>query len=137
MSEKILVVDVGESIIGIQPVKFGRYIPYYGDKRVRALERLEDAGEVVTYNGNEYDIRELNKLSIRLRNTDFIMRGIHTDMRELCWPNIWGSNLRDTYKRYCSIKTEFPDTYEGSNRSDVFRTLHLWRYWKKHKEFRW
>lgn len=133
---KTLVVDVGQSIIGIQPVRFGRYIPYYGDKRIRALERLEEADEIVTYNGNEYDISELNKISTCLRGKPFTTLGGHIDMREICWPNIWGSNLTDTFKKYCIEQREFPKTYEGSNNSDVFMTLCLWRYWKKHKHFR-
>jgi hypothetical protein len=135
MPKKILVVDLGQAIIGIQPVKFGKYIPYYGDKRIRAIERLERADEIITYNGKRYDLDELDKLSNLLRYKKFSFSGIHTDMREICWPNILGSNLKNTYERYCNVKKEFPETYEGSNRSDVFMTLSLWRYWKENKEF--
>lgn len=117
---KSLVVDVGQSIVGIQDARRGRYFACYGDKRRRALERLEEADEVITYNGNRYDICKLDELSDKLRGTKFHMIGVHTDMRELCWPNILGSNLISTYKQHVGIKFEFPDTYEGSNRSDVF-----------------
>jgi hypothetical protein len=132
---RFLVVDVGESIIGVQDARRGRYFAYYGDKRIRALERLEEADEVITYNGNRYDIDKLNKLSIQLRGINFCMQGIHTDMRELCWPGILGSNLLSTYEKHIGIAFDFPDTYEGSNRSDVYMTKMLWLHWKKHGSF--
>jgi len=137
MAGNILVVDVGESILGLQRVHHGRYVPYYGENRIRALERLEQADEVVTYNGNRYDIEKLNELSLRLRRKEFRMRGIHTDMQDLCWPRILGSSLSNTYAHYCGTKKAFPDTYEGSNRCDVYRTLMLWRYWKENGSFNW
>ncbi|MBL1270857.1 MAG: hypothetical protein COB25_000270 [Oceanospirillales bacterium] len=133
---KSLVVDVGQSIVGIQNARRGRYIAYYGDKRRRALERLEDADEVITYNGNGYDISELDKLSAELRGTQFCMTGMHTDMRELCWPGILGANLTSTYREHIGVEREFSDTYEGSNQSDVFMTKMLWLHWKKHGKFR-
>lgn len=133
---KSLVIDVGQSIVGIQDARRGRYIAYYGDKRRRALERLEETDEVITYNGNRYDVLELDKLSVKLRDTNFRMKGVHTDMREFCWPGILGSSLVSTYKKHIGAEIKFPDTYEGLNRSDVFMTKMLWLHWKKHEKFR-
>ncbi|MEH8016603.1 hypothetical protein MN202_05130 [Rheinheimera muenzenbergensis] len=136
MAERILVVDYGETIIGIQNANGGKYIPYFDEKRIRALERLEQADEVVTYNGNRYDIGKLNNLSIMLRGREFLIAGIHTDMRELCWPGIIGSSLESTFNKYYDQSRVFPDTYEGSNQKDVYMTLMLWRYWKKLGRFK-
>ena len=133
---KTLVVDVGQSIVGIQNARQGRYIAYYGDNRRRALERLENSDEIVTYNGNRYDIHELDKLSNKLRGMSFRMTGVHTDMQELCWPEILGSNLASTFRKHIGVEREFPDTYEGSNQRDVYMTKMLWLHWKKHGKFR-
>ncbi len=123
------------SIIGIQNAHRGAYIPYYKDKRIRAIERLERADEIVTYNGNHSDISELNKLSQELRKVEFNFSGTHIDMREKCWPNIWGSNLLDTFSKHLNSNKQFSDDYEGSNRADVYMTLMLWKYWKKYGKF--
>jgi hypothetical protein len=133
---KSLVVDVGQSIVGIQNARQGRYIAYYGDKRRRALERLEGADEIITYNGNRYDMPELDRMSNELRGTSFRISGVHTDMQELSWPGILGSNLASTYREHVGEEREFPNTYEGSNQSDVFMTKMLWLHWKKCGKFR-
>lgn len=135
MNSNTLVLDVGQSIIGLQKPYRGRYMPYYEQKRIHAFGRLESADEIVTYNGNGYDLDELNKLSLKLRDKDFEFLGIHTDMKEIIWPGIRGSNLSGTYSLYFSSVKKFPDTYEGSNRSDVYMTLMLWRYWKSGGKF--
>lgn len=129
MRRNTLVVDVGETIIGIQNPNGGAYIGYRSEKRVRALERLEKADEVVTYNGNRYDIQELNRLSRELRRCKFLMNGLHTDMSEICWPGILGSSLADTFREHSLAPRIFPDTYEGSNRRDVYMTMALWKWW--------
>lgn len=126
----ILVFDVGQSIIGIQRSQHGRYIPYYGDDRIKALERLEKSDQIVTFNGNRYDIDELNKLSMTLRGKEFKPPELHFDMSEIYWPNILGSSLINTFSDYFESDKKFPDTYEGSNAADVYMTLMLFRRWK-------
>jgi CRISPR/Cas system-associated protein Cas10 (large subunit of type III CRISPR-Cas system) len=133
----ILVFDVGENIIGVQNTNGGRYIPYRGEKRINAIERLEKAHEIVTYNGNLYDLKKVNELSHSLRGFSFTPPKKHTDIREEYWPNIWGSNLYNTFKENIKKSREFPDTYEGSNQADVYMTLMLWKKLKtlnKHKD---
>jgi len=124
-----LVFDVGMSIIGIQNSNGGRYIPYYGDGRKKALERLERACEIVTYNGNRYDLKELNTLSLSLRGKGFKAPKNHIDIREKFWPNILGKCLGDTFNDNVASSRVFPDTYEGSNQADVYRTWMLWKHW--------
>lgn len=134
-SLKSLVVDVGQSIVGVQNARSGRYIAYYGERRRRAIERLENADEVITYNGARYDISELNKISNTIRGEKLRLSGIHTDMQKLCWPGILGSDLASTFKKHIDIEQRFPDTYEGSNQNDVYMTKMLWRHWKEHGNF--
>lgn len=129
-----LVVDVGTTIIGIRAVN-GRYFAYYEEKRIRALERLESAVEIITYNGKQYDFMELDKLSRRLRSKPFSPKGSHTDIRELFWPGILGSSLNITFNKNLGDCHKFPDTYEGSNMKDVYQTLALWRHLRNQTQF--
>lgn len=133
----ILVFDVGENIIGVQNTNGGRYISYRGEKRINAIERLEKAHEIVTYNGNRYDLEKINELSLSLRGSSFVPPKKHTDIREEYWPNILGSSLGNTFKENIKKSREFPDTHEGSNQADVYMTLMLWKKLKtlnKHKD---
>ncbi|UAA40618.1 hypothetical protein KIH87_09875 [Paraneptunicella aestuarii] len=142
MANKVLVTDVGTAIVGIQGVFKGRYTPYKGTKIIRALKRLEDADEFITYNGKGtdgsgigFDLKQLNEFSLMYRDTEFSPKGTHTDMREIFWPNIIGSCLFDTFNRYCKFDREFADSYEGDNRRDVYMTLMLWKCWKSGETF--
>jgi hypothetical protein len=129
MKSKILVFDVGQNLIGIRSVN-GRYRSYYGDRRILALQRLKKASEIVSYNGNRYDLPELNEVSKKLLGCEFQHSGIHTDIQEVYWPNILGSSLENTYAKEIGKEVPFPDSHEGSNQRDVYLTLALW---KKHK----
>jgi hypothetical protein len=122
--KETLVFDIGSSIIGIYCVEENKYTPYRGDRWGEAVQRLVEADEIVTYNGNDYDLKELDLISKGFK-------GIHRDMREICWSTrIWGSNLRDTYAMHYSESPKFPDTYEGNNERDVYETYMLWLAWK-------
>lgn len=131
MNNETLVFDIGDDIIGIFSVVDNKYIPYRGDKMKDAVHRLLQAKEIVSYNGNNYDIERLNRL---FEDAFTGFAGVHSDMREVCWSNrIWGSSLRDTYAMQYSDSPEVPDTYEGSNERDVYETYMLWKAWKGNK----
>lgn len=128
MDNETLVFDIGNDILGIYSLEDNEYIPYRGNKIKDAVDRLLKAKEIVSYNGKDYDILEIN----RLYDDAFVkFTGTHSDMREICWSErICGKSLRDTYAMQYSESPEFPDTYEGSNERDVYETYMLWRAWK-------
>src|SRR5262249_4455989 len=125
----VLVFDVGEDIVGIYSVTRRKYVAYRGKRILRGTERLMQAAEIVSYNGDAYDLPELAR-RLALNGKSLNRRGIHTDMRRVYWGDqIWGANLRDTFLRHCEPRS-FPDTHEGSNRSDVYMTFRLWKLYK-------
>ena len=122
------------NIVGIFSVEDGVYIPYRGDAIATAINRIEAADVVVTYNGSIHagwsDLVELGRFGGR---PDAIpLKGMHTDMRTVCWSErIWGNSLNNTYTKHFSSCPDFPDTYEGSNERDVYMTFKLWELWKQ------
>lgn len=141
MGRRILVIDTGTDIVGIYRVVGATYAranyrAYRGYKAmVRAVQRVQSADEVVTYNGNNRDLIDLAALATRA-GMSFSLRGKHSDMREVCWPRIWGSSLRNTYARLLgSLHPGFPapyegDPYEGDNELDIYETYMLWKAWR-------
>jgi hypothetical protein len=81
-----LVIDVGTTMFGIFFVKKAVYVPYVLDDRRAALYLLQNADEVVTYNGMKYDLTELGMLA---GLTDELpLKGFHPDMARICWGNV-------------------------------------------------
>ncbi len=127
-----LVIDTGQDIVGIFSIKSRRYVAYRGHAITRALRRLQNAKEIVTYNGKNRDLKDLGKFAGL--TGDLPLKGIHTDMRSVCWSDrIWGSDLRSTYAMHFNTCPNFSDTYEGSNERDVYMTFKLWQLWKCNK----
>jgi hypothetical protein len=143
-SKITLVIDVGESMVGIFWVEDGTYLPYRGAKITSAIRRIEAADEVVTYSGIDFnDLAELARFAGRKLSR----RGVHTDMRIICWSDeILGSSLKGAYFREFSDLPRFPATYEGineedyvytrDNHEDVHMTFKLWDLWMQGK-LRW
>jgi hypothetical protein len=129
---KTLVVDVGDNIVGIFFVEDNKYHPYQDEEKLLAIKIIQSSDEVVTYNGKNYDLKELGKF-VGL-DDNLPLQGTHTDMRSVCWSDrIWGKNLFDTYFLNFSDKPTFPRTHAGSNESDVYMTFKLWELWKHNK----
>jgi hypothetical protein len=136
-----LVIDTGQSIIGVYSVSLDRYIPYRGGDFAQAIRQIESADEVVTYNGKNRDLEDLGKFAGI--EGDLPIRGVHSDMRTICWSDrIWGCSLYDTYRLHFQEAScpRFPflpegapdcDDYEASNRHDVYMTFRLWELWKR------
>jgi hypothetical protein len=132
-----LVIDAGQSIVGVYSVEDGSYIGYRGGRISEALERVHNADEVITYNGEMYDLRQLGKFAGI--DDELPIKGKHIDMQRMIWYPIVGSSLIRTYERHFKDCPEFPfgrsdsddcDEYEGSNQRDVYMTLKLWELWK-------
>lgn len=124
-----LVVDTGMDIVGIFSVDERIFIAYRGDAIRGAIQRIQDADEIVTYNGNNYDLEDLGKFAGI--EGDLALNGIHSDMRSICWSDrIRGSNLPTTYEMCLGKPPAFPDTYEGDNERDCYMTFKLWELWK-------
>lgn len=102
-----LVVDTGQSIVGIFSVEDDEYVPYQYVDVFTALDRIADAD-------------------------DLPLRGIHVDMRSICWSDrILGGSLYFTYFAHFGTPPDFPDTYVGSNERDCHMTFKLWERWKQ------
>lgn len=130
MPHDVLAFDTGTSIIGIFSVKKNEYRAYYGDDRKKAAQRLVRAKEIVSYNGNRYDLADISRALGLPENQLPPLKGIHHDMREIHWVNILGSNLRCTYGLYYPDVPNFPQTYESSNQMDCYMAWKLWECWK-------
>jgi uncharacterized protein YprB with RNaseH-like and TPR domain len=132
MEVDTLVIDTGDDIVGVYSVGDSQFKPYRGAAIVGALARIEDAAEVITYNGGRYDLEKLAKFA-RSIGVSFTLKGKHTDMREICWsPRILGTSLVDTFKQqFGRPPRRFPDTYEGNCECDVDMTYRLWYAWKE------
>jgi hypothetical protein len=127
-----LVVDTGKNIVGIYTVENRTYISYMDDAIPEAIRRIQDADELVTYNGKWYDLLELGKFA-GLEN-DLPIKGVHRDMRSICWSDdIYGSSLESTYYMNFSSCKNFLSTHEGSNERDVYMTFKLWELWKQRR----
>lgn len=135
-----LVVDTGQEIIGIYSVEDCEYLAYRWDRIAEALERVRNADEVVTYNGERRDLFDLARFAGT--DEDFPFKGKHTDMQVMCWAPLIGSSLTRTYDRhftdlpecpFSSANSESIDDYEVANRCDVYMTLKLWELWKEDK----
>jgi hypothetical protein len=124
----IYIVDVGQNLIGMSGHTDNSYKAYYGSNRIEALQILENAKEIVTFNGNNYDIKELNNFSKELLGRPFNLSGIHTDIMSACWEFAYGHSLINCFKNLIGEKISFPDSHEGSNQSDVHMTLKLWEF---------
>ncbi len=108
------------------------YIPHRGSRIAIALDRLAEADEVVTYNGNNYDLERLAEFAGLDRK--FSLRGVHSDMRSVCWSDrIRGSDLGSTYAMHFVSRPKFPETHEGSNELDIYMTFKLWEAWRDGK----
>lgn len=91
------------------------------------------AKEIVSYNGEVRDLLDLRRF-LRLPNgRELPLSGKHIDMRIVCWGNIWGSSLSNTFARHFDMCPEFPQTYEGNNERDVYMTYMLWLVWREGK----
>jgi hypothetical protein len=127
-----LVVDTGQNLVGVFSVEEQIYVPYRGAEILIALQRIAEADEVVTYNGKNYDLKELGRFAGL--DGDLPLRGIHSDMRSICWSDrIWGSSLGSTFAMQFESHPDFPDTHEGSNELDTYMTFQLWQGWKAGK----
>jgi hypothetical protein len=82
-----LVVDTGQNLVGVFSAEEQLYVPYRGVEILIALQRIAEADEVVTYNGKNYDLKELGRFAGL--NGDLPLRGIHSDMRSICWSDRW------------------------------------------------
>ena len=130
----VLIIDTGKDIVGIFAVTKKVYRAYRGRRIAIALKRISAADEIVTYNGKLRDLSDLAKFADLPEDKEFSLKGIHNDMRSICWSDrIPGSGLEQTYLRHKLEVPDFPDTHEGSNERDVHMTYHLWRLWKDNK----
>jgi hypothetical protein len=131
-----LVIDTGHDIVGVFCVEDNCYIPYRGSDRATAIQRIQTADEVVTYNGSVHDgwsdLVELGKFVGIPGGLPLSVK--HTDMRSICWSDrIWGKSLTDTYNKHFDDCPNFADTHEGSNERDVYMTYKLWELSKQGK----
>jgi hypothetical protein len=123
-----IVFDVGDNLIGLMDVENKDYQFYYGDNRIEAIELLENAIKIITFNGLLYDIEEVNKASVKLRNKPFSPNGEHIDIMSECWEHCYAGSLTKCYGEIINIDVYFPDTHLGSNEQDVYKTLTLWNH---------
>ncbi len=131
MKADILVIDTGNDIVGVYSVGDNQFKPYRGTAIVDALTRIETVAEIVTYNGNCYDLDNMAKFA-QSAGARFTLKGKHTDLCEICWsPRIRGSSLENTFKmQFMIAPPSFPDSYEGNCERDVYMTYQLWLAWK-------
>ncbi|AIY65221.1 ribonuclease H-like domain-containing protein [Pseudoalteromonas piratica] len=128
LMNKSIVFDVGTNLIGIMDTNETVYRHYYGSNRLEAIELLENATEIVSFNGKKYDIKEVNKVSIELREIPFSPKGTHTDILNKCWDYCFAGSLDKCFKEIIGADVTFPDTHLGSNEKDVYQTLMLWKH---------
>lgn len=137
---RTLVIDTGQSIVGVYSVEEQRYIGYRGSRISEAIERVRNADEVVTYNGTNRDLRDLGRFAGI--DGDLPLTGWHIDMQRMIWHPIVGSSLVRTYKMHFDSCPEFPfgrrdirdcDDYEADNQRDVYMTFKLWECWKENR----
>ena len=141
-----LVIDTGMSIVGIYSVDDHVFVAYRGNRIAEAIERIQSADEVVTYNGCNNDLKQLGKFA-GIEDGDLPINGDHVDMQAKCWEPIVGTSLLNTYCMHFDLETSVPDPpfcpsaeeeererkYELGNQCDVYMTLKLWELWKADK----
>jgi hypothetical protein len=136
-----LVIDTGQSIIGVYSVEDQQYVAYRGSRIAEGVERVRLADVVVTYNGERRDLWDIARWA-GIDDEDWPLQGEHIDMQVKVWEPIVGSSLIRTYDRHFTDCPECPfsdadsetiDGYELSNRCDVYMTLKLWELWKADK----
>jgi hypothetical protein len=125
-----LVIDTGQDIVGVFCVEDGNFVAYRGEEIQSAIRRIATADEVVTYNGKGRDLYDLGAL-FGLTG-ELPLKGIHTDMRSVCWSDrIFGSSLDNTYAMHFTKRPIFSDPpHERSCHLDVYMTFKLWELWK-------
>jgi hypothetical protein len=101
-----LVIDTGQSIVGIYSVEDGEYIGYRDSRISEALERVRNADEVVTYNGTFRDLQDLGQFAGI--DGDLPIKGKHIDMQRMIWDPIVGSSLGNTYSMHFDACQDFP-----------------------------
>ena len=106
------IVDVGIDIVGVLNVQQRKYTAYRGQDVLRAIQVIQDAAAVATYNGKHYILRKLGALAGL--EDELPLKGTHTDMRSICWSDeIWGSNLASAYKYHFHDGPRIPDFEDG------------------------
>ena len=141
-TQEIMAFDWGESIVGVLDVSTGTYLPYRGDRMADGARRVFDCeGIIVSFNGNEFDLRKLKEL-LRDDNASAEIKGTHFDMLVEAsrdqWPPkagtspIRGTNLRSYYWIYFGETLPEPpegimDEYERNNWLDCRMAADLWR----------
>jgi len=133
MPSDTLIFDTGQNIVGIFSVKERKYTAYTGARLQIGSDRILRARDIVSYNGNRWDLFDLARFSGLGDDVTAKVLGLHTDMREIIWGRIRGRCLADTYKEHFPRIRSFPDTHIGSNWRDVYMTYKLWKCWKAGK----
>jgi hypothetical protein len=131
-----LVIDTGMDIVGIFSVEENSFTAYRGEEMKTAVQLIEVADEVVTFNGTDHGQRwpDLVKLAEIVGIPDELPLRNHTDMRTICWGDrIWGKCLTDTYGKHFADCPAFANTHEGSCERDVYMTFKLWELLKQGK----
>jgi hypothetical protein len=129
---EVLVIDTGQSIIGVYSVKDDAYTPFQGERLADALRQIRAADVVVTYNGNRHDLIELSRFAGTSPPHRFPLDGVHEDMKDIIWsPRICGKSLHATYLMHFPAMPDYKDSYVGCNRLDVHLTFKLWQLWKQ------
>ena len=127
-----LVIDTGQDVVGIYSVEECSFVVYRGNEIPIAIQRIQTADEIVTFNGKCRDLRDLGRFAGI--DADLPINGKHTDMRSICWSDrIWGGDLFSTYMSHFWDRPAFPNTYEGSCHCDVYMTHKLWELLKQGK----
>lgn len=129
LDDDTLIFDAGTHIVGIYSVRQDVYVPYEGNDIPDGIQRLIRAREIVSYNGDRYDLGQLNHLMGGDSRQPLAILGCHIDMRVVCWDPILGRSLRDTYEEHFGPPPKTDGSYIGSNQLDVQMTFRLWERW--------
>jgi hypothetical protein len=129
-----LVIDAGApNFLGILSISDGRYASYWGESTRIAIERIKAADQVITFNGNRYDLAERGRFP-ELQNLPETV--VHIDMMEESWQadqKFFGKGLKAIYLLLFGSLPSFPDTYDGDNEQDCYMTLKLFELWEEGK----
>ena len=95
---KIAAIDWGKDIIGILDMEDNSYHPFYKNDKPKAIKELVKFDVLVTFAGEGADIPNIeSETGKSMKESGF--KGIHIDMSEVCYPNVRGSDLYDTYHK--------------------------------------
>ena len=126
-----LVLDAGvPRFMGILSISDGLYTPYYERSAGKGIERIRAADQVITFNGNRYDLTGRGAFP-ELQNLPETVTDI--DMMGICWcadHKLFGKGLKDINLLLFGSLPFFPDTYEGDNERDCRMTLKLFQSWQ-------